>query len=127
MKILIMDSCGMELKVLSAFLSDQGFEVDSCDRLDGQSSVPSKGETSPCIVILGICGSQHHGLMQVREAVEAYPGVPIVVLADRVFSMDARNPHMALIHAVVRRPIQIEEVEWVLHRLCKAAQTGASH
>jgi len=127
MKILIMDSSGMELKVLSDFFSDQGFEVDSLDRASGRSSVANGRDALPCVVILGVCGSRQHGRMQVQNAVKAYPGVPIIVLADRAFCVDARSPHVDAIQAVVRRPIQLEEVEWVLHKFCKADQTGVSH
>lgn len=127
MKIVIMDASGMETRVLSDFFSHQGFEVDFQDQSTGLPSAPGSQDAAPCVVILGMRGNRHHGLMQVQGAVDAYPGVPIVLLADRAFCVDASCPHLEAIQAVVRRPIQLQEVEWVLHRLCKIDQTGAIH
>lgn len=126
MKVIIIDSSEMERTVLSDFCSDLGFEVDSLDRLSGCMPAPNGGEASLCVVILGISGPPRQGLLQVAEAVSAYPGAPIIALVDREFCVDARSPHIEAIQAVVRRPVQIEEVEWILLRLSKAKPIGAN-
>jgi len=126
MKKVIIDSFGMEKKVLSDFCSELGFKVDSPARLSGRTSALNDGDASPCVVILGISGTQVHGLLQLAEAVAAYPCTPIIVLADRSFCVDARSPYIEAVQAVVRRPVQIEEIEWILLRLSKTKQTGAN-
>lgn len=116
MKKVIIDSFGMEKKVLSDFCSELSFKVDFPGRLSGRTSAPNDGDASPCVVILGISGTQNHGLLQLAQAVAAYPGAPIIVLADRSFCVDARSPYIEAVQAVVRRPVQIEEIEWILRR-----------
>jgi hypothetical protein len=121
----------MERRILSDFLSDQGFKVETLERLSGWMDLShttlANDEVVPqCVVIIGISGTQNQSQLQVAEAVAAYPGVPIILLADRAFCVDAQSPHIEAIHALVRRPVQLEEIEWILQRLSKTKQTGAN-
>jgi len=117
MKKIIIDSSGMENKVLSEFCSELGFKVEALDRMSDRTSALNDGDASPCVVILGISKIQNIGQLQLAEAVSAYPGTPIIVLADRTFCVDARSPYIDAVQAIVRRPMQIEEIEWILRRL----------
>ena len=126
MKIIIIDSSTMERRILSDFLSDQGFKVETFDRLSSRLNVLNDGEAPPCVVILGVSGAQNQGLLKVAEVVAAYPCAPIILLADRTFCMDAHSPHIETIQAIVRRPVQLEELEWILRRLSRAKQAGAN-
>lgn len=84
------------------------------------SVTPGGAIPMPQVLITAVNNRQVHGAREIESLHLAWPGVPIIVVAEHGFMVPLENKAAGQIQAFIRRPMHLEEMDLMLRRVAGA-------
>ena len=125
LQIMIIDSNPLEMGVLSDFIADLGYAVGACYPASAYDEYVGGAAMPVDVVIAGVSAANGCGMKQLEKIAAPHSRAALIVLADPEFALDQNSEVIDAVHAVVRRPIHLQELEWMLARISRTKQAGA--
>ncbi len=121
MEVFIVDTNEFECNVLKDFVRDLGHSVSACTEVPASVEECCGDGKKPDILLLGIPATGSEGRSYVEQMASVCPDIPLIAVADIGFMVPKESVLSQHIFAFVRRPLQLEELDFLLSRFGEAS------
>lgn len=115
--VAVVDRDELVRSTLTGFVRDLGYQVTGHATVDELWNAVLRGEGTPGLVIAELAQNGHDPRRVLFELHRARPWVPVLVTDTCGLRLDAAEAVACGVHAWLRKPIRLAELELLLHRL----------